>query len=299
MLNKRLFLAGLGAMVLTASAQEFKEGYVEWGYGGTEFGDKVAAWKKGTPISDDDNFFISRVKPRERFRNQNTQVRSEINESNDKKLLLWVPINSTKNNALPDGVYDSEVFNMWPYVTHYGNWTAPLGRVPGNFLDVAHKNGVAVSGVAGIPYGSLMSYPDWEKCLETMVETGAEKVADFHNYYGVDGLGYNSEFGQGAYIQSILIPFHQELVKAARQKNPLFENVWYDGTNDNGMITFDQGLGSHNDETFGAAGEEAAALFLNYNWNRSGLLDKSVSYAQEIGRNPLDLYAGMNMQGAE
>ena len=299
MINKRLFLAGLGAMVLTASAQEFKEGYVNWGYGGTEFGDIVTEWKKGTPISDDDNFFISRVKPRERFRNQNTQVRSEINESNDKKLLLWVPINSTKNNALPDGVYDSEVFNMWPYVTHYGNWTAPLGRVPGNFLDVAHKNGVAVSGVAGIPYGSLMQYPDWEACLETMVEAGAEKVADFHNYYGVDGLGYNSEFGQGAYIQSILIPFHQGLVKAARQKNPLFENVWYDGTNDNGMITFDQGLGSHNDETFGAAGEEAAALFLNYNWNRSGLLDKSVSYAQEIGRNPLDLYAGMNMQGAE
>ena len=183
MKNRRFFLAGLCLVAASASAQEFKQGYVEWGFGGTEFGTTVTNWKKGTPVNEDDNFFISRVKPRERFRNANTQVRSDLTEANDKKLLFWVPINSTKNNALPDGVYDSEVFNMWPYVTHYGNWTAPLGRVPGNFLDVAHKNGVAVSGVAGIPYGSLYQFPDWEACLETMVDAGAQKVADFHHYY--------------------------------------------------------------------------------------------------------------------
>lgn len=299
MKNKKLILTGLAFVALSASAQEYKEGYVDWGFGGTEFGTTVTNWKKGTPITEDDNFFISRVKPRERFRNANTQVRPNLNESNDKKLLFWVPINGTKNNALPDGVYDSEVFNMWPYVTHYGNWTAPLGRVPGNFLDVAHKNGVAVSGVAGIPYGSLYQFPAWETCLETLVDAGAQKVADFHHYYGVDGMGYNSEFGGGYYIQSILMPFHVEVNKIQKQRNPLFENVWYDGTNDNGQITFDQGLGSHNDQTFGHAGEEAANLFLNYNWNRSSLLSSSVSYANSIGRNPLDLYAGVNMQGAE
>lgn len=299
MKNKKLILTGLAFVALSASAQEYKEGYVDWGFGGTEFGTTVTNWKKGTPITEDDNFFISRVKPRERFRNANTQVRPNLNESNDKKLLFWVPINGTKNNALPDGIYDSEVFNMWSYITHYGNWTAPLGRVPGNFLDVAHKNGVAVSGVAGIPYGSLYQFPDWESCLETMVDAGAQKVADFHHYYGVDGMGYNSEFGGGYYIQSLLMPFHVEVNKIQKQRNPLFENVWYDGTNDNGQITFDQGLGSHNDQTFGHAGEEAANLFLNYNWNRSSLLSSSVSYANSIGRNPLDLYAGVNMQGAE
>lgn len=299
MKNKKLILTGLAFVALSASAQEYKEGYVDWGFGGTEFGTTVTNWKKGTPITEDDNFFISRVKPRKRFRNANTQVRPNLNESNDKKLLFWVPINGTKNNALPDGIYDSEVFNMWSYITHYGNWTAPLGRVPGNFLDVAHKNGVAVSGVAGIPYGSLYQFPDWESCLETMVDAGAQKVADFHHYYGVDGMGYNSEFGGGYYIQSLLMPFHVEVNKIQKQRNPLFENVWYDGTNDNGQITFDQGLGSHNDQTFGHAGEEAANLFLNYNWNRSSLLSSSVSYANSIGRNPLDLYAGVNMQGAE
>lgn len=299
MKNKHFFLTTLACMALAANAQEYKEGYVDWGYGGTEFGTTVANWQKGTPITADDNFFISRVKPRERFRNVKTQVRQSLNESNDKKLLMWVPINGTKNNALPDGVYDSEVFNMWPYITHYGNWTAPLGRIPGNFLDVAHKNGVAVSGVAGIPWGSLYQFPDWETCLETMVDAGAQKVADFHHYYGVDGMGYNSEFGGGYALQQVLIPFHAELVKTARAKNPLFENLWYDGTNDMGMCTFDQGLGDHNDETFGHAGSEAANLFLNYNWNSSSLLSASVSKANAIGRNPLDLYAGVNMQGAQ
>lgn len=298
-MKKSLLLTGAALVALGASAQEFKEGYVEWGYGGTDFGQVVKDWKKGTPINEDDNFFISRVKPRERFRNQATQVRANLNEANDKKLLMWVPINGTKNNALPDGIYDSEVFNMWSYVTHYGNWTAPLGRVPGGFMDVAHKNGVPVSGVAGIPYGTIYQYPAWETCLETMVDAGAQQVADFHHYYGVDGLGYNSEFGGGAYIQGLLMPFHAELVKIAREKNPLFENIWYDGTNDLGMITFDQGLGDHNDQTFGHGGEEAANLFLNYNWNYSSLLEKSVTKAKAIDRNPLDLYAGVNMQGAQ
>ena len=299
MRNKKLILTGLAFVALTASAQEFKEGYVEWGYSSDQYGATMKTWEKGKAINADDNFFISRVKPRERFRNANTQVRPELNESNDKKLLFWVPINGTKNNALPDGVYDSEVFNMWSYITHYGNWTAGIGRVPGNFLDVAHKNGVPVSGVAGIPWGSLFQFPAWQKCLEDMVEVGAQKIADFHYYYGVDGIGYNSEFGGGFAIQQDLIPLHQELNKIQKPRNPLFENVWYDGTNDNGMCTFDQGLGTHNDDTFGPAGAEAANLFFNYNWNNSNLLSRSVTHANSIGRNPLDLYAGVNMQGAE
>ena len=299
MKNRRFFLAGLCLVAATASAQEFKEGYVQWGYGSDQYGATMKTWEKGKAINEDDNFFISRVKPRERFRNANTQVRPDLNESNDKKLMFWVPINGTKNNALPDGVYDSEVFNMWPYITHYGNWTAGIGRVPGNFLDVAHKNGVPVSGVAGIPWGSLYQFPAWEKCLEEMIEVGAQKIADFHHYYGVDGIGYNSEFGGGYAIQQDLIPLHQELNKIQKPRNPLFENVWYDGTNDNGMCTFDQGLGTHNDDTFGPAGAEAANLFLNYNWNNSNLLSRSVTHANSIGRSPLDLYAGVNMQGAE
>ena len=70
------------------------------------------------------------------------------------------------------------------------------------------------------------------------------------------------------------------------------------------MITFDQGLGSHNDQTFGHAGEEAANLFLNYNWSSlSGVVSTANSMIANAGGNfsqyvsSYDVYGGMDMQG--
>ena len=292
-MKRLLFIGGLSLLAATAGAQSYQEGYVEWGSFGQQFGTTLKNWEPGQQITEDDNFFISRVKPKNRFRNAATQVRTDIDESNDKKLLMWVPIDDAAENALPNGVYDSEVFNMWQYISHYGNWTAPQGRVPGNFADVAHKNGVAVSSVAGIPYGGLYGN-GWQEAMQAVVDAGAEKGAKFLHYYGLDGLGYNSEFSGGAYIVKQLITYHQELVEKSLPLNPLFENLWYDGTNDNGYISFDQGFGDHNNDI-----AKGAALFFNYNWNRSTLLQSSVNYANNNGYNPLNIYAGVNMQGAE
>lgn len=301
MKKKLLFFVGCAAVTFSVNAQNLKEGYVEWGEFGQQFGNTMSGWTPGTEINEDDNFFISRVKPKATFRNTATQVRTSIDETNDKRLLMWVPIDDdaskapsgTSENALPNGVYDSEVFSMWNYVSHYGNWTAPQGRVPGAFSDVAHKNGVAVSGVAGIPYGNLVEQPAWQNAMLKTAEVGAEKTAQFLRYYGVDGLGYNSEFSSGAVVVNKLMPYHNELVAISREYNPLFENVWYDGTSDFGNILFDRGLSTHNDGIF-----EGASLFFNYNWY-STLLGNSATYAQNNGFNPLYLYAGMNMQGAE
>ena len=292
-MKKLLFIGGLSLLAATASAQSYQEGYVEWGGFAKEFGTTLKSWEPGQQVTEDDNFFISRVKPKVRFRNTATQVRTNIDESNDKKLLMWVPIDDAAENALPNGVYDSEVFNMWQYISHYGNWTAPQGRVPGNFADVAHKNGVAVSSVAGIPYGGLYGN-GWTEAMYAVIEAGAEKGAKFLHYYGVDGLGYNSEFSGGTAVVRQLITYHQNLVKESLPLNPLFENLWYDGTNDNGVITFDNGFGDHNNDL-----AKGASLFFNYNWNYSSLLQKSVDYANKNNYNPLNIYAGVNMQGAE
>lgn len=296
-----LLLTGFALVSLSLSAQKLPErGYIDWGTEGKEIANILPTWQKGQKISEDDNFFISRVKPKLRFRNVATQVNQNFNETNDKKLTFWVPINNTPNNALPDGVFDSEVFPMWSYITHYGNWTAPFVRVPGNFSDVAHKNGVGVSVVAGIPYGGLSN--SWKTNLEVMIQQGSDKMADMLEYYGIDGLGYNSEFYTSS---SDLIPnlnnYHQELYAKLQKtgKMPLLQNTWYDGTNDNGSISFDQGLGAHNDGIFGTGDSPATALFFNYNWNKDWLLSQSVAKAKEMGRDPLDLFAGMNMQGAE
>ncbi len=302
---KKSYIAGFAIASLlgaaTANAQALKEGYIQWGDFGQNTGDIIMNWVPGEELSEDENFFISRVKPKTRFRNVATQVRENITPENDKRLMFWVPIdddsgkspNQTNENALPNGTFDSEVFNMWQYVDHYGNWTAPQGRVPGVFSDVAHKNGVAVSTVAGIPWGGLSQ--SWNVALQKMVKAGAEKTAQFLAYYGIDGLGYNSEFSGGASIMQKLIPYHNELVAAAKPNNPIFENVWYDGTSDYGSIMFDQGYGSHNKKV-----AQGASLFFNYNWSNTSLLSRSVQNAKNDGRNPIEfLYAGINMQGGE
>ena len=282
-------------------AQELKSNYIQWGFDSHQFPGKLQSWSKSNPkINDDDNFFISRVKPKARFRYEGTQVRTDLTESNDKKLLAWLPWNVPSKNALPDGVFDSEVFSMWPYVTHWGDWSCGLGRIPAALLDAAHKNGVPVSSVAGIPWGGLKG--DWRTTLNNLSTANVQNAADFMNYFGYDGLGYNSEFsdyfGSGRLVRA-LKDFHVNLNKAIKPYNPIYENLWYDGTNERGNIDFDKGLNDNNKNLFGAKGSEAANLFFNYNWNDDDLLQRSVNKAHDIERSPLDLYAGINMQGGE
>ena len=296
-----LLLFGCCLIPSTLMAQELKSDYITWGFDSHQFANKLQSWSKANPtINEDDNFFISRVRPKTRFRNVDTQVRQNLTEANDKKLLAWLPWNVPSKNALPDGVFDSEVFSMWPYVTHWGDWNCGLGRIPASLLDVAHKNGVPVSSVAGIPYGSLKS--DWRTTLNNIATSNVQNAADFMNYFGYDGLGYNSEytefFGAGR-VTRALRDFHVNLNKAIKPYNPIYENLWYDGTNDQGRIAFDQGLNDNNKSIFGEGGSEAANLFFNYNWNADWLLQQSVEKAEEINRDPLDLYAGINMQGGE
>ncbi|MDE6632124.1 MAG: endo-beta-N-acetylglucosaminidase, partial [Muribaculaceae bacterium] len=289
----------LAGLPLAVGAQQIKTGYVDKGICGSAFPEALKAWEKGQKWSDDDNFYISRVKPRQRFRNQATQVNPELNEENDKKLIFWVPVNNEEFNALPDGVFDSEVFPMWSYVTHYGNWSSPLVRVPGGFLDVAHKNGVPVSALASIPYGNISK--EWKEALVSLAEAGPEKLSDYLLYYGVDGIGYNSEFSSASSIVTNLADLHEKTLKLmkAEGKNPLAEFIWYDGTNKAGKITFDRGLAAHNRDLWGFGDNIRSSLFLNYNWNFSKILESTVTNSKEYGLTPLDIFCGINMQGRE
>lgn len=301
--NKLLYISTLLPLSLNVAAQHIKESYIDWGVRGSEFASALNNWNKGEKWSEDDNFFISRVRPKTRFRNASTQVNPSLTETNDKKLIFWVPINNEAFNALPDGVFDSEVFPMWSYITHYGNWSAKLLRIPGNFADVAHKNGVPVSGLAAIPFGNISK--EWSQGLNNLAAVGAEKLADYMEYYGIDGVGYNSEFTAPPTLIADLRKLHEDLYHTLRDsgRNPLMEVIWYDGTADNGQIEFDYGLlPYHNLENWGYGDNIRSSLFFNYNWNYNGsgsLLSNSQWTAREYGRSPLDLYCGINLQGKE
>ena len=84
--------AGLVLSVMSANAQQMREGYVDFGTnsGSEKFHELLKAWTPGNQVTADDNFFISRVKPRARFRNEATQVRLDLNEKNDGGVLYVV-----------------------------------------------------------------------------------------------------------------------------------------------------------------------------------------------------------------
>lgn len=300
MKGKLLLGLGIASLAMGAQAQRLQESYIQWP-NSSELHNYINTWVPGQEMFEDENFFVSRVKPKEYFRNAATQVNPDLNAEKDKNLVFWVPVNyasweGVHTDGLPNGRFDSEVFSMWQYVTHYGDWISPFGWVPGSFADAAHKHGTAVSGVASIPYGGISS--SWSTCLTALGNVDHEKAARFLYYHGCNGLGYNSEFNGGSGIVTKLNALHEDLVKWMKGKVPVFENIWYGGTSDNGSINFDDQLSSGKMQIFGNAAAPRTVLFLNYNWNYDSKYNNSLTNCTSAGRSMHDLYAGMNMQGS-
>ena len=327
MKRQLLFLSAAAFMTAGVSAQQLRgpesetdtrEPYVVWpqSYSLDQY---INDWVPGQPMTktyasaraaksgtwEDEEFFTSRVKLRPLISNTATQIDESLIGSRDKKLLFWVPCGVStgyfQTGALPNGVFDSEVFSTWSYVTHYGNWTSPYGWVPGGFADAAHKHGVLVSGVASIPWAA--SSGDWHTCMAGMAniatsDGGVEKVGKFLRYHGVDGLGYNSEFSNGGSFMPGLRTLHGGLVKYMKEKGQAgFENPWYGITTDAGSINYGEGLLSSYYQNFGYSDEPRTIFFTNYNWNSSTYFSADKAAFEATKRDTRDLYMGMNMQG--
>ena len=327
MKRQLLFLSAAAFMTAGVSAQQLRgpesetdtrEPYVVWpqSYSLDQY---INDWVPGQPMTktyasaraaksgtwEDEEFFTSRVKLRPLISNTATQIDESLIGSRDKKLLFWVPCGVStgyfQTGALPNGVFDSEVFSIWSYVTHYGNWTSPYGWVPGGFADAAHKHGVLVSGVASIPWAA--SSGDWHTCMAGMAniatsDGGVEKVGKFLRYHGVDGLGYNSEFSSGGSFMPGLRTLHGGLVKYMKEKGQAgFENPWYGITTDAGSISYGEGLLPSYYQNFGYSDEPRTIFFTNYNWNSSTYFSADKAAFEATKRDTRDLYMGMNMQG--
>lgn len=313
-MRKSLLLATAALLAAgTIHAQRLQDGYVTWPES-SKLPDYVSAWNGGNgTISvdgvafEDHNFFISRVKPRTRISNTNTQIRTSlvpttiengtVTPGTDKRLIFWVPISnelkgSQRLNALADGIFDGEMFSLWSYIDVYGNWNSPYGWTPGNFADVCHKNGVAVHGVASVPFGGIHS--TWRACFENLCALNNTAVAKFLYFHGQDGLGYNSEWD--GYAPSKLIALHNDLQTYMATRNPIWEVMWYGGTTESGGRAFDTGVSSSNYPNL----YKSSSVFLNYNWNSTGTMSSSINYSKStIKKDPFYIYAGLNMQGGE
>lgn len=276
-------------MYVGKTTQEFASSYGRWNYTNPVL---------YTDCQDDEEFFISRVRLKDRFVNTETQVDPELDYN--RKLLWWCPIGVDQWNALPTYHYDSEVFSMWSYVDIYGNWTAPFIRMPAAFIDACHKNGVRTSVVASVPWSAQISTtqkPHGEN-IHALYTGGTEKLLKFLRYYGIDGIGFNSEFNADGTITSELKSILSNAFAQRKQYNwPSFTNAWYSLMGNGGSIGGTDWLSSYNQDWFQYNGNPTSdAYFFNYNWGADGLATAQQT-AEGLGRDSYDCYAGMDFQG--
>ena len=274
----------------------------------------LEAWMKGEMKQPqgvsaiDDQFYISRVRPLERIKDGDYQVRQGVNP--ERKMCLWTPLDdpTSKWKALPRYCFEGDNFSLWSYIDIHGNWTSPWIRSSAGLTDVAHKNGVSVGCVMSIGYGAYVYLSNWRpdtysRVLYKLTQKKGGKfiyAAPFvrlMKYYGINGIGFNSEFHTTADVMTQLTEFFVECHKEAKKIDWKFEVHWYDGTDDRGSIHFDGGLGDHNKKIFGDKDNIATdMLFANYNWG-NWQLNGSVSTANRLGRSSFDYYAGFDIQG--
>lgn len=264
------------------------------------FYDYFREWEPGTPLSEDENFYISRVPLKQRFENSATQVDPTMTTA--RKFCMWTPmgISDTYWQSLPRYVFDGDNFSMWSYVDSQGGWSLPWVRVPGAYSDVTHRNGVANSG-------GLIFFDSWggdnteaNGVVNMMVEKEngqfkwVEKFVKFLRYYGLDGVGINPE-GSVPY-PSELQDFFSQCREYAESIGWQFHVYWY-GTNTNtGSIDLGSELNTYKSNWLWKNGKQVVDMYmLNYNWG--GSLSNSANLAESLGADPYTVYAGYDIQG--
>ena len=259
-------------------------------------------WEPGTQLSEDENFFISRVRMHDRFVNTATQVDPEMTQ--DRKFSLCTPmgISDTYWQQLPRYVADGDNFSMWSYLDSYCGWSLSWIRVPGAFGDVAHKNGV--------PNGCTLFIDSWGsdnteagKIFAMLATRGSNelggqyaysvKLLKFMKYYGVDGLCINPE-ATVAHADDIQ-NFFAECFELAPQLDWHFHVYWYGTSTNSGSMDLGSDLNRGKTDWFMKDGKQVTDVyFLNYNWGNT--LSSSASTAKSVGGDSYDVYAGFDIQ---
>ena len=306
---KRLNLLALFVAVCAfASAQSrpTHEQYVKMG-GETAWYAAYNNWQPGTALyngdaeaAENEQYFISRVKPRKRFVFTKTQVNENLDP--ERKMLWWCPLGEANNgnwNGLPSYWFGGEVYSMWSYMDSWGNWTAPLIQAPAAYLDACHKNGVRSGVVSAVPFGASPSSSDGGhgSNIAALYNGGYEKLLKYLRYYGVDGIGFNSEFSWGGLNANSFRALMGDCYANGEAYGVPFNNAWYSFTDNYGNIGDKSILDNNCVNWFHYNGKKVSDLyFLNYNWGSSAL-STSQSVAESKGRSGYDVYAGMDYQG--
>lgn len=286
---------------------------------GTNWYSSFETWEPGQYV--DDNFFISRVRPRDRFVNAKTQV-YPAESANGKKVLWWMPISNGGSFSLNMPTYSmrNDIFSLWSYLDVHGGWNQGMIRSCGGFGDACHKNGVKNTVVIFFDQiGSIIDYTkpntnEPSKYFSILFKqngagdfTNVEKFVKMFRYYGISGFSINPESTMTSEtankFQDFLVACRAEAKKQGWGNQ--WNVCWYDAMNNGGM-GYSWGLNAltpdrinwfaYRDDKENPEKAVSDHFFLNYN-HSEGAIKKSVQSAEEVNRSPYDVYVGQYIGG--
>ena len=197
--------------------------------------------------------------------------------------------------------FKAYAFDYWQYLDSMVFWE---GLVPTpDIIDAGHRNGVPVYGTLFFNWSN--SIADQEKFVAALKqdEDGtfpiARKLVDLAKYYGYDGYFINQET-TGDLVEPLGEKMRQFMLYtkeyAAKVNHPI-KYSWYDAMTYNYGRYHQDGLGEYNYQFMQPEGDKVPAdnFFANFNWDKAKN-DYTIATANWIGRNPYDVFAGLELQ---
>jgi endo-beta-N-acetylglucosaminidase D/plastocyanin len=268
----------------------------------------------------------------ERVSKESLPKMNDTQTEETKVVALSIMNSSTSGNA-PRGIntFDANVFSYWQYVDQLVYWGGSSGEgiiVPPSpdVTDAAHKNGVPVLGTIFFPQTAHGGKLEWLDTFLAKDDQGqfpiVEKLIEVAEKYGFDGWFINQETDttvtsfddaaegveQSSSDEKGLNESHakamQELIAQFKQQaDEHLEIMWYDSMTSDGKMDWQNALTDKNEAYLVDADMNplADSMFLNFWWTTDQLADKELlkasnEKAKEIGIDPYNLFAGIDVQ---
>lgn len=275
--------------------------------------DEVKMWTPTSHLADPDN-----IAHTPRAKRVSAPLPHQISETPARVLYAPDGMNNFANQQYPMEGSGHYIFNHWPNIDIL-NWFAGTAdktvQIPSSaWVNKAHENGVKVLGSVFLAVAQWGGNPDTVAQLLAQDETGrfvyADKLIDIAKYYKFDGWLINQETdltvikdesnalienkhdnGRGKQLAEKMRLFMRYLTAHSPKE---MEVHWYDSMLMSGKVKWQNMLNAKNAIFLQQDKRTSDAVFINYWWD-DAMVDDSVDYARSLGRNPYDVFMGVDL----
>lgn len=259
--------------------------------------------------SDEDPDFLHNVSAVPLQKRVDKEKLMPVNETQNKDTkVMAISIMNRSTSGMPSrgrSSFSANTFSYWQYIDTLVYWGGSSGEgliVPPSpdVTDAAHKNGVPVIGTIFFP---MMEHGGKIEWLDTFLQKNGsgdfpmiDKLIEVAQKFGFDGWFINQETQVDLTKEHAVLM--QEFIKAYKDKAPEdMQLIWYDSMTKEGLMNWQNELTAENEVYLIDKDKNTLAnsMFLNFWWYNDELTN-SRKRAEEVGIDPYELYAGIDVQ---